>query len=332
MNNAHIPNYLDSLSQGADLDAKPICMHGVRGVLIDLHIALKKSRKGNFVKSIKTWLDNSSRAYYSWIRGNRPIPIAKARKLVVLWSSLTKAKKSEVDKLWNKFYEECSGFSVDGGKYISLPKTMTTDLAYIIGVIFGDGCIFSQTRGKFGNRSRYGIQITESEEFLMQVVSPKLKHIFGIQSLSLVKGDGDWYSLILHSKVVHTFLKNVIKIPDGRKKWKLIIPQLVRQNSELTGAFLRGLFDTDGGISKVSSTKPALSLSQADDRFLEEVKKMLIKLGISFGGPYKSGSHRGHELKSYNAKTIKKFQHELGFRHPVKKQRLLYWMNSIDRT
>jgi len=145
MSNVNIPNYLDSLSQGADLDQKPICMHGAHDVLIDLHIELKKSRKGNFVKSIKTWLDNSSRAYYSWIRGSRPIPIAKARKLVALWGSLTEAKKSEVDRLWNKFHEECSGFSVNSGKHVSLPKTMTTNLAYIIGVIFGDGCIFSQT-------------------------------------------------------------------------------------------------------------------------------------------------------------------------------------------
>jgi hypothetical protein len=329
MEKAQFPNYLDLLSQGANADLKPICMHGAGDVLKEIHVVLKKSLKGKFVESIEKLLGSSSRAYFYWCENKRPIPIVKARKLVLLWRSLTGTRKSEEDEIWNKFYDTCSGFSVDSGKFVLLPRVMTSDLAYLVGALFGDGCIYSHTKGKLGQKSRYRVQITnESKEYLQSIILPRLRHIFGIKSAILVRGDGNWYTLIVHSKVLYIFLKNVVKMPVGRKKGKLVIPPLIKQCLTAAVAFLRGLFDTDGWISEISSVKPSLGLSQSNDRFLKDVKEMLFELRILVGGPYTSGSRKGYELRSFSLETIREFKRVIGFEHPLKKQRLLHFISA----
>jgi hypothetical protein len=327
MKKAQFLNYLNLLSRGANADLKPICMHGTGNVLNEIHIVLKKSLKGKFVESIEKLLGNSSRTYFYWRRNEKPIPIIKARRLVLLWHSLTGARKSEKDEIWDGFYDACSGFSVNSGKFVLLPKSMSSDLAYLVGVVFGDGCIYAHTKGKLGLKSRYSMQITdESKEFLQHVVLPKLGKVFGIESAILRKGNGNWYVLIVHSKVLYVFLKNVVKMPAGKKKGKLVIPLLIKRCPTATAAFLRGLFDTDGWISKISTVKPSLGLSQSDDRFLKDVKEMLSELGILVGGPYSSGSRKGHELRSFSLRTIREFDRAIGFEHPLKKQRLLHFI------
>jgi len=319
MDEVRIPNYLDQLIQD-DTGIKPICMHGVGGILKEMHVGLKKSLKCNIVKSIETLLNSSSRAYYNWLQDKRPIPVAKAKNLHLFWQSVTSVEKPDEDMLWKRLYAECSGFSVDSGKLVLLPKVKSPNLAYLVGAIFGDGCLYSHTKRKFGWKSRYGMQITdECKEYLQNVISPKLEHVFGVKSV-ILKGSGNWYTLVVHSKVIYLFLKNVLKVPAGKKKGKLIIPSLVKQSPTTATAFLRGLFDTDGWISKISVAKPSIGLSQSDDRFLKEIKEMLSMFGILIGGPYPSGSRKGSELRSFRRETINKFNKIIGFEHPSKKQ------------
>jgi hypothetical protein len=313
-----LPNYLDSLSWSIGNDRKPICMHGTGQILVEMHAVLRRFLKGGFVKFIEEQLNCSSRAYYYWLQNKKPIPITKAKNLVDLWHNLTNAGESSNIEMWDRFYRECSGFSVDGGNFIMLPKAATPDFAYFIGALFGDGCIYSHTVKGSHKKTRYGIQITdESRDHLVNLVS-KIKSVFKIESVTLRKGDGNYYNLIINSKVIHTFLRNVISMPVGKKKGKLTVPKFIENDRDLAVAFLRGLFDADGGMSR--APKPSLILSQSDPRFLEKIQRILGGLGISIGGVYTSGARKGNELRSFRRETINKFNKIIGFEHPLKKQ------------
>ena len=147
-----IPNYLDQLALD-DTDVKPICIHGVSEVLKEMHFKSEKSAKGNFIESVEKLLNNSFRAYSNWLQNKRPIPIIKAKRLAAFLrpESIVGMNK---DELWESFYEKSSGFSVESGKLILLPKAMDVDLAYLLGALFGDGCLYSHQEKEDGKKSR----------------------------------------------------------------------------------------------------------------------------------------------------------------------------------
>ncbi|MFH1587403.1 MAG: LAGLIDADG family homing endonuclease [Candidatus Diapherotrites archaeon] len=79
--------------------------------------------------------------------------------------------------------------------------------------------------------------------------------------------------------------------------------------------FLRGLFDTDGFIHK---DYKYISFKSADNIFINEVRKEIIKLGLQPSETIVDNSGVA-ELRIYS-KDVKKFSNEIGFSHPRKKK------------
>jgi ERCC4-related helicase/intein/homing endonuclease len=165
-----------------------------------------------------------------------------------------------------------------------IPKQLDYKLSYILGAMLGDGHI--------GNRKGRGSEVVFSDLDRITVSNyfrEKLKETFGVE----MKEDRS-KGLITYNSALAEILKG-LGVPSGSKAKKISIPKfLFFANSECIKGFVKGIFDTDGCASKYG-----VSISSASEGFIEELKWLFLKLGIT-GSIEKTTSRgliNGRELK-----------------------------------
>ena len=161
-------------------------------------------------------------------------------------------------------------------KNLKFPPKMSNELAELIGIHFGDGCMKKQRN--------YTYQICycfnkRDKEYAIYVKN-LFYNLFNIN----VKMYENFNSINLYfiSKSLCTFFNEVLKIPYSPKK-SLSIPNYIISNKKYLVAFIRGLFDTDGCtiIQKDRGYNYNLiRICTSIYDFSEEIKLALTSLGI----------------------------------------------------
>ena len=242
----------------------------------------------------------SERMFYFYRNGERAVNVNLFNNIV--------EKSSKKETLLKDAFSSFTGISSNGNSSISLPKFYSPELAYITGFIIGDGHVSKRTE----------IVLWEETEKHSVYLRNLVKNVFGYNPILL--DEKSYYRVIINSAPIHFFFTKVINLVEGKKKLKERIPKFVFLNSEFILNFLRGIFDSDGGVT-ISKDKKSILLSSVNERFLNEVNLLLNRFNINFPGPYKSGNRRGYEIRTFKNSEIKKFNQKIGFLHPVKSNR-----------
>ena len=165
---------------------------------------------------------------------------------------------------------------------ITLPSYLCGDLAYLIGVIIGDGTIVSPVKRKRGGY-RWRILITGEHdplEFFANIVVGLFDYEPKVHKDPRKKNT---YSLVINSKVIYRYFTRVLGLNIGAKEEEYGVAKIV-SSSKLFRYFLAGLFDTDGCV-----TARAVKISQQSRLFLSELKVLTYRLlELEFKGPYLS--------------------------------------------
>jgi len=163
---------------------------------------------------------------------------------------------------------------------INLPKKISADLAYLIGVILGDGYIGPPLKRKRGGYYCC-IRITCKIEYA-KILSKIIYDVFGYQpKLVFYRKKPQVCDVAINSIAIYRFITRVISIPYGAKAGKMPLVRAVCESQELYRNFLAGLIDTDGYVCKTYA-----ALVQKDRKFLEDVKLYSKQLlDINFVGP-----------------------------------------------
>jgi ribonucleoside-diphosphate reductase alpha chain len=106
-----------------------------------------------------------------------------------------------------------------------------------------------------------------------------------------------------------------------------ITPAIERSSSEFYRGFLRGLFDTDGGVQGTQAKGVSVRLAQPDRVMLEGVQRMLLRLGIA-SSLYK----RAQFELVITGENVARFAELIGFADTVKRARLTRLLGSYKRT
>ncbi len=209
-----------------------------------------------------------------------------------------------------------------------MKKEIDGDLAELIGIHIGDGCISVTERYK---EYYLGGDLKEEKEYHDNWVS----HLFNKKIASSIinkkikykeyPSTGIYGFYIFNPLIVDFF--NKLGIKSGSKK-NIQIPSKIRSNLSLAKRFLRGLFDTDGNIyfDKNRSAKfpkndrPNIKLGTVSKKLSDQVFNLLIKLGFH---PRKKKPYRGkkdknavHTILIYRKKDIERYIKEIGFKNP----------------
>ena len=148
-----------------------------------------------------------------------------------------------------------------------LPPILDEELAFFIGYLIGDGFVAAGE-----DDHRVGVSVSHAS-YLMKDMPVLMERLFGVTIHRQQKTDDRSVTLIMDNRAIKEFLQL-----NGLSKSRSLtarVPRLIRQSpANIVGAFLRGLFEADGGISH---GYPVLATTSI--HLMEQVSTLLIGLG-----------------------------------------------------
>jgi len=219
----------------------------------------------------------------------------------------------------------------DSGSYrIKVPNLEPSeDLAYILGVIEGDGSVFHI---KFENYSdHYIVQLKVTDKDFAEAFKKALENIGLTPILYLepkyAKNRKNIWVVKANSKYFYEWYNSLDRYKDFEK--------ILGNNEKLIGAFLRGFFDSEGSIGKRrNGTYTTPSAYNTDKKLIDFICKLLDKLGIKYTLGCDSRKFRQKplwEIRLWKGSTkhskgdysnVQKFYEKVGFTIERKRRRL----------
>lgn len=171
--------------------------------------------------------------------------------------------------------------SLNGKQVLRLPVVMNGELAYLVGVIIGDGYVSKPARRKsHGTGYYWRVVITGPYRYLVNL-RRLFSRVFGVRGgLVKDKRKAKSWQLRFANSILHRFLTRVIGIGQGRKSvngsWSEF--DLVK---EFPLHFLAGLIHSDGYIGS-----RYVGIIQRRRQLLVDVRRFAYEtLGLKFHGP-----------------------------------------------
>ena len=211
-------------------------------------------------------------------------------------------------------------------KNIIIPSEYSEQLAELIGILFGDGCV-----NFYPNRNDYFIGISGHSvtdfQYHSEFIKKLFQVLFNIEPHMYVHKNQSCVISRLHSKEIFMYLTK--KGVCAGKKLNLAVPEWITHNDLYFISFIRGLFDTDGSVIIRSRGQHSISLALKQENIILAVKEFLERKGY-FVAYYMNEIYdiRGfhsitHCIRINQKKLIRKYAEEIGSSNPYKKQRLL---------
>ena len=225
--------------------------------------------------------------------------------------------------------EEYSHSDVRRG--VRLPREMTPELAELLGILMGDGCIAAY---KGNGSSVFMISVSGNalhDHEYCRYVSELFYTLFNIIPRAYKAKNQNTIVLAVRSKALFHFFKS-IDMNIGPKK-DLHIPHTIPEEKAFHIPFIRGLFDTDGSLAlkKYNHDYPVISLKLNSRYIIEQVEYILRNLGFSMYVEYDTATYDargftsvGSRIYIYGRKNLRKWVDLIGFhnrRHTKKIER-----------
>jgi len=193
-----------------------------------------------------------------------------------------------------------------------LENVYTSDFAYLIGSLLGDGCLYI-------GKNSYQFSITSEDYDFCEKCQNIVKEMFNKKSniKTVKKGNRvSYYQLVVCSKKIVYFLKKITKD-------KTVIPDFIYKNDIFKKSFVQGIMDSDGWISKVNASDGYIRYRVGFKNispWTVEFKNILTSLSVKNGRMKKVSNSRS--LKKAFCFTINTFDYcnKIGFRINRKKR------------
>ena len=204
-----------------------------------------------------------------------------------------------------------SGRIIIKKNYIPKNLSLNEDLAYIFGVLAGDGYMDYSNKRKAYN---FGLSATDKEfvDKFRQIISNyfKINSSFEFQKSKNIKWK-DKYITRLCSKEACDFINSFGYFKNYN--WK--IPNIIKNsNNKIKCAFIKGFFDSEGEIDKKIGRVGASSMNLGG---LKEIGDLLFSLGIRYTIIKKKdnrpNTHQKYVLRIHDKESLKLFNKLIGF-------------------
>ena len=124
--------------------------------------------------------------------------------------------------------------------------------------------------------------INSGKNYLLNYVKPLIEDLFNIAvKKGIYKGTNAMY-LTCHSVQLIDFLEKKGFKPGNKIKNQLEIPNWIKNNKRYLISCLRGLYDTDGSVYKLTNQNShQICFTNVNIRLMNDVRDSLLKLGIN---------------------------------------------------
>ncbi len=186
-------------------------------------------------------------------------------------------------------------------KSYPLPERMTPDLAYIMGLLVGDGTLTYEN----------ALNLSTGDEWIANVFIRTFKREFKYQAQMKQNGK----DISVTSKEIRLFFAH-LGLGYETSLSKTIPQSILSAPKESVFAFLQGLFDTDG---YADTRYGNVTLSTSSPKMARQVQAVLLNAGIVSGLHSKPTKVNTNYLVSIFGENAIKFHKEIGFRLPRKR-------------
>ncbi len=166
-------------------------------------------------------------------------------------------------------------------RLITIPAQWTEDLAYLLGYAVGDGSYTNHRKPKknLTHSKRLDLHMHRSEASeLAAIFSRVTRSILG-HECTVRHRIGTQHCWVSIFAAPFQCLLQQLGLHPEKGVAKHVPEPIFRAPKEITAAFLRGLFDADGTVSKPSQ-RPMISLSSISEQLIREVQLLLLQFGI----------------------------------------------------
>ena len=155
-------------------------------------------------------------------------------------------------------------------------------LAYMMGVLTGDGCL----------TFRHRIILSSADKTIVAAFY-EMALRFG---LHVFRNGGDRpYDYIIASSQLYQLLAD-LGMSTGKASTKCIARSILAAPEEIVAAFMRGLFDADGTVEKRDGL---VSLSSVSEKLIRQTQIVLLNFGIVAAKTIKRGRYQGRQHLSH---------------------------------
>ena len=197
--------------------------------------------------------------------------------------AIEKLKELGCENEVNEIFKKAKYVSSTTRDVTCVPKELTLNVAYLTGLILGDGCLPNIFRSKQKN-FEYGIVLFgEHEEFFKLKIIPLIKEMFKVDKIKLYYKRSCW-KVEKRNKVMFRFFTKFIGLQCGKKAINARVPKLIFSSDKtIQIAFIAGLIDSD--IGKHCGGMGCTFRSEA---FVEDLVELMHILGVNAkkGGTY----------------------------------------------
>lgn len=171
---------------------------------------------------------------------------------------------------------------------IKLPKSVDEKLAEFLGILGGDGYVL-RYKSKI-NSWEYIIGICgnsqKDREYFQNFLCPLLIKLFNVKTKIEKHKDQNTIAIQFRSKGLLHYLEQLGAHIGKKDNWS--VPNIIMQRGNLSRAYLRGIFDTDGCISLKTYNHgyPVIKVKQKSRKVIEQLAKLLKDLGFYFYAEY----------------------------------------------
>jgi len=315
-----LENYLLSLNDRGDKKRSDIYLTGAdKWVRKIWNEVIKRGFRSLRVTSfIPKNLGVHSMMLYSYKSGKKAIPVSTLYRLLILQKQICNKSDAELNKSWQAIFLDSIKFSGNRGPKINLPKVINPRLSYLLGWICGDGHL-----ANYGNH--YLIKISEKSTEQLKFINFLVYKLFGVWG-KVHRMYKNGYALLINSKPLLRFLKNVLEIKVGE------IPKIIQKvNNTNIRFFISGLFDSEGSVSK---TRNIITISQTKHDFLTKLQELALRVGVKFNGPTKHETKLGiwYSIRIEKKTEVLNFAKKIGSFHVEKSKLLNNLINRISQS
>src|SRR3989344_3390151 len=284
-----------------------------------MRIALEKGKQESLIllaKQNKSWPELANK-----INLNAHYLLSELRKEKRILSEETYEKLCKIaninydkyiqNRLQDNWGKSLGGKNSNGGfvKEIKIPED-SLELAEFYGIMLGDG---NSTKIKKHKVGVYQIRIVgdsrKDKNYLTNYVKPLIENLFEIKTNLHKAKDKNALNINAFGLRLIEFLENKGFKPGDKIRNQLTIPNWIKENKEYLKACLRGLYDTDGSIYKLTNQNVyQISFRNYNISLLKDVRNSLIYLGIA-----PSQISKGNEITITKKSELRKFLNEVGF-------------------
>ncbi|PKP54493.1 MAG: hypothetical protein CVT90_00990, partial [Candidatus Altiarchaeales archaeon HGW-Altiarchaeales-3] len=240
-------------------------VYGVKNIVKDMidKSAAKYKTTRNLAKEMGF---SEMSVYYNWINEN-------SRSNIHL-NDLKKLARESGTHILN-IAPHITELSLSHGKKITIPTFLNKDLLYFAGLVAGDGSIYVHK-----DKNIVTIRFSNKNKELLHAFKNLSENLFNVNCDIPPGSKKRTHECRFHSKLVFEILEQ-LGIPRSPKSPKIDLNNiLLKLPDELLANYIKGLYDSDGSITKSKSGGNSLELYTTSENLAKKLTLVLLRFGI----------------------------------------------------